>query len=128
MILQEGLKGFPGELGVEDGGWGLGRDVPGGTRGAAGTQGSPSMCPAPAPGCCMCPKPALDPQVPERGRHRVSMHMYQIFPHSIFPALEEEGSPGVRVYMDYHSQWPPCLDYWEPRSLYGTRHSNELLR
>ena len=54
-------------LGEQGGAWG--RGAPGGTRGAAGTQGSLSRCSAPAPGRCTCPKHALAPKVPEKERH-----------------------------------------------------------
>lgn len=66
-------------------GWSLGSwdgGIPGGSRGVAGTPGSLARCPVPVPGCCTCPKPALAPQVPKTGRHGVSMHTHQIFPHS----------------------------------------------
>ena len=71
-----------------------GRDVPGGTRGAASTQGSLSGCSAPAPGRCTCPKSALAPGVPERGNTELACPPPDLSPVHLFPAEQGQGWPG----------------------------------
>lgn len=90
-------QGFPEGPGVEgDGCWGLGTEgsVPGETRGAAGIPGSLSRCPAPAPGRCTRPKPALAPRVTGEGGTGSEGPPATWFPLPVFPDEEEEGNPG----------------------------------
>lgn len=93
-------QGSPGGPAVEGGvgwGWGpgTGTSVPGGTRGAAGTPGPLSGCPAPAPGRCTCPKPALAPGAPERGDTGLACPPARSSLLPMFPDGEEDCKPGA---------------------------------